>query len=58
MDPEKMVVLAHQGGRLQGVLFNPLVGCLFARGVYTDDNIVSALLSVGIEKTRGELSEI
>jgi len=34
------------------------VGCLFARGVYTEDNIISALSSVGIEKTREELSEI
>lgn len=34
---------------------NSLVCCLFARGVYGEQNIVDALASVGIEKTRKEL---
>ncbi|NYT02378.1 MAG: aldehyde ferredoxin oxidoreductase family protein [Methanosarcinales archaeon] len=36
-------------------VFNSLVGCLFARGVYNEENIVDALASVGINKTREEL---
>jgi aldehyde:ferredoxin oxidoreductase len=37
---------------------NSLVACLFARGVYSEDNIVEALASVGINKTKDELTSI
>jgi hypothetical protein len=33
-------------------VFNSLVGCLFARNVYTEDNIIEALNAIGIEKTK------
>jgi len=37
---------------------NSLIACLFARGVYSEDNIVEALASVGINKTKEELTSI
>lgn len=37
---------------------NSLIACLFARGVYSEDNIVDALASVGINKTKEELAAI
>ncbi|ABK14688.1 MAG: aldehyde ferredoxin oxidoreductase family protein [Methanothrix sp.] len=39
-------------------VFNSLVGCLFARGVYTEENIIDALGSVGITKSKEELTEL
>ncbi len=39
-------------------VFNSLVGCLFARGVYTEENIIDALGSVGITKSREDLTEL
>jgi aldehyde:ferredoxin oxidoreductase len=57
MDPEKMVDELIKEDDSRGV-FNSLVGCLFARGVYTEANIVDALASVGIEKTQDELAEL
>jgi aldehyde:ferredoxin oxidoreductase len=45
MDPKKRVdeLIKEDGSR---EIFNSLVGCLFAMGVYTEDNIVSTLSSV------------
>jgi aldehyde:ferredoxin oxidoreductase len=39
-------------------VFNSLVGCLFARGVYSSENIIDALSAVGIEKTKDDLDEL
>lgn len=39
-------------------VFNSLVGCLFARGVYTTDKIIRCLSAAGMEKTEEELEEI
>jgi aldehyde:ferredoxin oxidoreductase len=54
LTPEEMVdaIIAEDDAR--GV-YNSLIGCLFARGVYTPDKIVEALGSVGIEKTKEDL---
>jgi aldehyde:ferredoxin oxidoreductase len=35
-----------------------MVSCLFARNVYTYQNIIEALKNVGIEKTEEELKEL
>ena len=34
------------------------MGCLFARGVYTEENIIDSLGAVGIVKTREELQDL
>jgi aldehyde:ferredoxin oxidoreductase len=39
-------------------VFNSLVGCLFARGVYTEENIIDSLGAVGIVKTGDELQDL
>lgn len=39
-------------------VLNCMVACLFARNVYTYENIVEALKSIGIEKTEAELKEL
>lgn len=57
LDPSSMVdqIIREDDSRS---VFNSLVGCLFARGVYTDENIIDALGSVGITKSREELTEL
>jgi aldehyde:ferredoxin oxidoreductase len=57
MDPEQMVNEIIKEDNFRGVL-NSLVGCLFARGVYTSENIIDALGTVGIERTKEELDEL
>jgi aldehyde:ferredoxin oxidoreductase len=57
LDAEKMVDEIIKEDDSRGV-FNSLVGCLFARGVYTEDNIIMALESVGITKTKDELNAL
>lgn len=57
LDPEKMVDEIIKEDNSRGV-FNSLVGCLFARGVYTEDNIIEALGAVGITKTKEDLSDL
>ena len=39
-------------------VFNSLVGCLFARGVYREENIIDALGAIGIEKTKDDLDDL
>ncbi len=57
LDPEKMVDEIIKEDNFRGV-FNSLVGCLFARGVYTEDNIIEALGAVGITKTKEDLKDL
>jgi aldehyde:ferredoxin oxidoreductase len=57
MSPEQMVDEIIKEDNSRGV-FNSLVGCLFARGVYTEENIIDALGAVGIEKTRDDLDDL
>jgi aldehyde:ferredoxin oxidoreductase len=54
LGPEEMVDAIIKEDDSRGV-YNSLVGCLFARGVYSTENIIEALGSVGIEKTEEEL---
>ena len=54
MDPEQMVDEIIKEDNSRGV-FNSLVGCLFARGVYTEENIIEALGAVGIERSKDDL---
>jgi aldehyde:ferredoxin oxidoreductase len=55
MEPTDLVdeLIAEDDSR--GV-FNSLVGCLFARVVYNEENIIDALGAVGISKTHEDLS--
>ena len=39
-------------------ILNCMVACLFARNVYTYENIIEALRCIGIEKTEEELKEL
>ena len=39
-------------------ILNCMVPCLFARNVYTYENIIQALKSIGIERTEEELKEL
>ncbi|HWR25933.1 MAG TPA: aldehyde ferredoxin oxidoreductase family protein [Methanosarcina sp.] len=39
-------------------VLNCMVACLFARSVYTYENIIEALKSIGIEKTEEDLKEL
>jgi aldehyde:ferredoxin oxidoreductase len=39
-------------------VFNSLVGCLFARGVYTEENIIDSLEVVGIIKSKDDLQTL
>jgi aldehyde:ferredoxin oxidoreductase len=57
LDIEKMVDEIIKEDNSRGV-FNSLVGCLFARNVYTEDNIIEALAAVGINKTKEELHDL
>jgi aldehyde:ferredoxin oxidoreductase len=57
MDPEKMVDELIKEDNSRGV-FNSLVGCLFARGVYTEENIIDSLGAVGIVKTHEDLEDL
>jgi aldehyde:ferredoxin oxidoreductase len=57
MSPEEMVDAIIKEDNNRGV-FNSLVGCLFARGVYTEDNIIEALGAVGIEKSKDDLQAL
>lgn len=57
LDLEKMVDEIIKEDNSRGV-FNSLVGCLFARGVYTEDNIIEALSAVGITKTKDDLQDL
>ena len=57
MDPEKMVEELIKEDNSRGV-FNSLVGCLFARGVYTEENIIDSLGAVGIVRTREDLQDL
>ncbi|RQW80961.1 MAG: aldehyde:ferredoxin oxidoreductase [Methanothrix sp.] len=57
MDAEAMVNEIIKEDNSRGV-FNSLVGCLFARGVYTEDNIIDALGAVGITKSKDDLQDL
>jgi aldehyde:ferredoxin oxidoreductase len=57
LSPEQMVDEIIFEDNSRGV-FNSLVGCLFARGVYTPENIIDALGAVGIEKTKDDLDDL
>ena len=57
MDPERMVEELIKEDNSRGV-FNSLVGCLFARGVYTEENIIDSLGAVGIVKTEEDLQDL
>ena len=57
MDSEMMVDEIIKEDNSRGV-FNSLVGCLFARGVYTEDNIIDSLGAVGIFRTKDDLQEL
>ena len=57
LSPEQMVDEIIKEDNSRGV-FNSLVGCLFARGVYTEENIIDALDAVGIKKTKDDLDEL
>ncbi len=54
LSPEEMVDAIIKEDDSRGV-YNSLVGCLFARGVYSTEKIIEALASVGIERTEEEL---
>lgn len=57
LDPEMMVDEIIKEDNSRGV-FNSLVGCLFARGVYSEENIIDALGAVGIAKTKEDLQAL
>ncbi|MGD0954479.1 MAG: aldehyde ferredoxin oxidoreductase family protein [Methanotrichaceae archaeon] len=57
LSSEQMVDEIINEDNSRGV-FNSLVGCLFARGVYTSENIIDALGAVGIEKTKDDLDSL
>jgi aldehyde:ferredoxin oxidoreductase len=57
MDSETMVDEIIKEDNSRGV-FNSLVGCLFARGVYTEENIIDSLGAVGIVRTKDDLQEL
>jgi aldehyde:ferredoxin oxidoreductase len=57
LDPEQMVEEIIKEDDFRGI-FNCLVGCLFARGVYTEENILDSLGSMGIVKTKEELADL
>ena len=52
MEIEMMVDELIKEDNSRGV-FNSLVGCLFARGVYTEENIIDSLETVGICQDKG-----
>ena len=57
MDMEMMVEEIIKEDNSRGV-FNSLVGCLFARGVYSEENIIDGLGAVGIVKTTDDLEDL
>ncbi len=57
LSPEEMVDAIIREDDSRGV-YNSLVGCLFARGVYSTENIIEALGSVGIERSEEELDAL
>jgi aldehyde:ferredoxin oxidoreductase len=57
MDPEAIADEIIKEDNSRGV-FNSLVCCLFARGVYTEENIIDSLGAVGIVKTEDDLHEL
>jgi len=57
MDLETMVEEIIKEDNSRGV-FNSLVACLFARGVYSEDNIIDSLGAVGIEKSKDDLESL
>jgi len=57
MDPEAIADEIIKEDNSRGV-FNSLVCCLFARGVYTEENIIDSLGAVGIVKTEEDLHEL
>jgi aldehyde:ferredoxin oxidoreductase len=54
---EQMVDEIIKEDNSRGV-FNSLVGCLFARNVYTQDNIIEALNAIGIEKDKQDMTDL
>ena len=57
MDLETVVEEIIKEDNSRGV-FNSLVGCLFARGVYSEENIMDSLGAVGIVKSKDDLQEL
>jgi aldehyde:ferredoxin oxidoreductase len=57
IDSETMINEIIKEDNSRGV-FNSLVGCLFARGVYTEENIIDSLGAVGIVRTKEDLQEL
>jgi len=57
MDREMIVEEIIKEDNSRGV-FNSLVGCLFARGVYSEDNIIDSLGAVGIVKSKDDLESL
>jgi len=57
MDLETMVEEIIKEDNSRGV-FNSLVACLFARGVYSEENIIDSLGAVGIIKRKDDLESL
>ncbi len=57
MDLETMVEEIIKEDNSRGV-FNSLVACLFARGVYSEENIIDSLGAVGIVKSKDDLESL
>ena len=57
MDLETMVEEIIKEDNSRGV-FNSLVACLFARGVYSEENIIDSLEAVGIVKSKDDLQDL
>ena len=57
MDLETMVEEIIKEDNSRGV-FNSLVACLFARGVYSEENIIDSLGAVGIVKSKDDLQDL
>jgi len=57
MDLEIMVEEIIKEDNSRGV-FNSLVACLFARGVYSEENIIDSLGAVGIVKSKDDLQDL
>ena len=57
MDLETVVEEIIKEDNSRGV-FNSLVACLFARGVYSEENIIDSLEAVGIVKSKDDLQDL
>ena len=57
MDLETVVEEIIKEDNSRGV-FNSLVACLFARGVYSEENIIDSLKAVGIVKSKDDLQDL